>query len=513
MRLTELLERSAARAPEHVAIESGAGEGLSYGALDRQAEELAHALRSHGVGPGDRVGLQLPKSIASVVSIFASMKAGGAYVPVDSQAPLDRNTTIFGDCGVRAIVVGRAQCDALCAALTAAAAADEHAAVFSVAAELPRDLVLLTTDAERQPGPPDLAYILSTSGSTGRPKGVQLTHGNALSFVHWCADTFDVGPDDRFSSHAPFHFDLSILDIYLSLGTGGTLVLIDEDTGRQPRALAPLIAERRLTVWYSTPSILALLVQHGRLERHDASALRYVLFAGEVFPVRHLRTLTELWPTARYFNLYGPTETNVCTFHEVTLPVPAQRHEPYPIGHACAHVETRVLDERGAPVPGGTAGELCVRGAPVTAGYWNLPERTASAFHATDEGAPWYRTGDIVHGSADGYVFAGRQDRMVKRRGYRIELGEVEARLHRHPDVTEVAVIALPHEDDGVQIKAFMCWGNGSRPSLIKLKAFCANELPGSMVPDVFSHHESLPKTSTDKVDYQRLRSLGDDPA
>lgn len=196
----------------------------------------------------------------------------------------------------------------------------------------------------------DLAYILYTSGSTGKPKGVMLSHENAVSFVNWCSETFAPIAADRFSSHAPFHFDLSILDLHVCLKHGATLVLIGEDIGKDAPRLAQLIADERISIWYSAPSILALLAQYGSLARHDYSALRQVLFAGEVFPVKHLRMLCELLPGARYFNLYGPTETNVCTWYEVPLPVPPERTTPYPIGYVCSHLRARVFDEHGAAV-------------------------------------------------------------------------------------------------------------------------------------------------------------------
>jgi len=206
--------------------------------------------------------------------------------------------------------------------------------------------------------PSDLAYILYTSGSTGKPKGVMLSHDNAVSFVDWCSEVFEPTPSDRFSSHAPLHFDLSILDVHVCLKHGATLVLISDDLGKDALRLAQLIAGERITIWYSAPSILALLAQFGQLKRHDHRSLRHVLFAGEVFAVKHLRSLCEQWPGPRYFNLYGPTETNVCTYHEVVPPVPEDRTKPYPIGRVCSHLRSRVLDEHGADVPRGSEGEL-----------------------------------------------------------------------------------------------------------------------------------------------------------
>jgi len=359
------------------------------------------------------------------------------------------------------------------------------------------------------PEPASLAYLLYTSGSTGKPKGVMLSHRNAISFIDWCSETFKPKAGDRFSSHAPFHFDLSILDIYVSIKHGATLILIGEPLGKDPVRLAALISEKRLSIWYSTPSVLSWLAQYGRMEQYDDWTLRTVLFAGEVFPVKHLRVLKRLLPKPRYYNLYGPTETNVCTYYEIPAHIPEERTQPFPIGKTCSHFKTTVVDESGDEVHTGQEGELCVSGPGVMQGYWNLPELSARAFFKDSEGIRWYRTGDIVVEGSDGnYLFVGRRDRMVKKRGYRVELGEIEACLYRHPAVLEAAVIATSDEADGVKVKAFLSCQGGKRPSLIELKGFCAKNLPIYMVPDLFSFQDVLPKTSTDKIDYPKLKEI-----
>jgi acyl-coenzyme A synthetase/AMP-(fatty) acid ligase len=234
-----------------------------------------------------------------------------------------------------------------------------------------------------------------------------------------------------------------------------------------------------------------------------------VLFAGEVFAIKHLRSLTRQLPKPRYFNLYGPTETNVCTFYEATLPIPEDRVAPCPIGKTCSHLQCKVVDPEGREVPAGEEGELCVSGQGVMQGYWALPEQTAKGFLVDDAGARWYRTGDIVVEAPDGnYTYLGRRDRMVKRRGYRVELGEIEAALYQHPAIKEAAVVARPDEEAGVKITAFLSCREPKRPSLIELKRFCSERLPLYMIPDAFSWQEALPKTSTDKTDYQRLKEL-----
>jgi amino acid adenylation domain-containing protein len=344
------------------------------------------------------------------------------------------------------------------------------------------------------------------------PKGVMLSHRNALSFVEWCSEVFRPADDERFASHAPFHFDLSILDLYVPMKHGAALVLIADEIAKDPVGLAATIAERRITSWYSAPSVLSMLAQYGRMQQHDYSAVRRVLFAGEVFPVKHLRTLRNLLAGPRYFNLYGPTETNVCTYYEIPSPIPEERTQPYPIGKACSHCRAIVVNEHGQAVSTGQEGELCIAGPGVMQGYWNLPGRTADAFLEDALGERWYKTGDVVVEDPNGdYVFIGRRDRMVKKRGYRVELGEIEAGLYRHPAVEEAAVVAWTDDENGVRVKAYIsCKEAEKRPTIIELKRFCAENLPIYMVPDLFVFEQALPKTSTDKIDYQRLMELRD---
>jgi amino acid adenylation domain-containing protein len=509
--------RAARQYPDHVAvIEPGKGS-ISYRDLDAVSDRLRDRLRADGVGPGDRVGLCLHKSIDAVAAIYGILKLGAAYVPVDPGAPPARNAFILNNCAVKLAVI--------------AARFEDHLRVeLEKLGTMPRLFVLADTgggaglrraldeaEAKRpapstptaNPAPGELAYILYTSGSTGKPKGVMLSHENAVSFVDWCSEVFAPRTSDRFSSHAPFHFDLSILDIHLPLKHGATLVLVAEDIGKDPVRLAPLIADQRITCWYSAPSILSLLAQYGKLDSYDYSALRLMLFAGEVFPVKHLRTLTNLLPAPEYFNLYGPTETNVCTFYQVSLPIPDERSVPFPIGKVCSHLEARVLDDRGREAPRGDEGELCIAGRGVMQGYWSLPEQTSRAFHKDESGRRWYKTGDIVVEAADGdYTYLGRRDRMIKRRGYRVELGEIEAGLYRHPSVKEAAVVAVADEEAGHRVKVFLSCRDAKHPSLVQMKGFCAQNLPLYMIPDEFVWCDALPKTSTDKVDYQRLKAM-----
>ncbi|HUF40026.1 MAG TPA: amino acid adenylation domain-containing protein [Anaerolineales bacterium] len=510
--LVEYLEHSARARPEAVAAEEQGAGVIRYRELDELSDRLRDRLVELGVGRADRVGIYLHKSIDSLACIFGILKTGAAYVPVDPGAPAARCAYILGDCAVKVVIVERDLAGALQTELADLGAAPALVELAGVGGGGPLREALRSASPPAETATPrieDLAYILYTSGSTGKPKGVMLTHRAAISFVDWCSEAFQPEPDDRFSSHAPFHFDLSILDLYVPIKHGATVVLISEEIGKDPLRLAPLIADSRITVWYSTPSILSFLAQFGRMQRYDYSTLRTVLFAGEVFPVKHLRRLKSLLPEPEYYNLYGPTETNVCTYHPIPAVIPDDRETPYPIGKACSHYRIRVLDDAGKEVPAGEEGELCGSGPGVMEGYWNLPERTAMAFRVDESGERWYRTGDIVVEEDDGvYVYLSRRDRMVKKRGYRVELGEIESGLYRHPDVREAAVIAQQDDDFGVRTIAFLSCKGEEPPSVLELKRFCMENLPSYMVPDIFRFLAVLPKTSTDKVDYQSLKEL-----
>ena len=510
LHLCNYLEASASRFPERQAALDPDGASLTYFELNERANRVAGFLVAQGVCAGDRVGLVLPKNIHTLTILFGVMKAHAAYVPVDWASPAERIRTIMSDCRVRAAFVDRRRAELAGVAETIVWLGNHavESADTSAPSAFTWDTVL-----DHSPYQPDvaarhsddLAYILYTSGSTGIPKGVMLTHRNAASYVDWCSEVFSPSEVDRFSSHAPFHFDLSILDIYVPIKHGARVDLIPDELGKSPRELATFISSHKITVWYSTPAILGLLAEFGQLEKSDYSSLRLVLFAGEVFPVKQLRKVTIQWPSPAYYNLYGPTETNVCTYAPIPLPVPESRTEPYPIGWACSHCNALVLDPENQVVNSGDEGLLYISGPSVFSGYWARPTETAAVFIERD-GVRWYNTGDVVREDpTDGFIYVGRRDRMVKRRGYRIELGEIENALYRHPAIQEAAVISSPHPESGVRIICYIAAPEGSRPSIVEMRSFCNQNLPSYMNPDVFLFVDSLPRTSTNKINYQAL--------
>ena len=503
--LQQLVVDPAHRYPDKPAIRAR-GRSLTYAELEMRSSQLARLLRERGVERGDRVGLFFPKAVESVVAMLGVLKAGAVYVPLDPHAPARRVSAIAEDCGVRALVTTaerlrtlppqRLACTVLVSGEPLGTGEVPWSALESFPAAPPPESAIES----------DLAYILYTSGSTGQPKGVMLTHRNALTFVDWCAATFRISADDRLSNHAPLHFDLSVFDVYNALGAGATVSLIHEEITVFPQRLAAMIEDHGITVWYSVPSALVYLLLHADLAARDLDRLRLVLFAGEVFPMKYLRQLADLLPRAELYNLYGPTETNVCTYHRVDRWRLAGQ-DRLPIGRACANTEVFAVDDDGRRVGPGATGELIVRGPSVTPGYWGDPEKSRKALLADGRlGERCYRTGDLVTQDESGeYLFLGRRDSQVKSRGYRVELGDVEAALYAHPAVVEAAVIAVPDDDIGSRLRAFVAVRAGEMPTSAALQSHCAGLVPRYMVPERIEVRAELPKTSTGKTDRTRL--------
>jgi amino acid adenylation domain-containing protein len=517
--LNQLLETAAQRHPELPAVVDR-GRVISYGSLDRRANALAHLLADRGVRRGDRVGLYLEKSLESLVGIYGVLKAGAAYVPLDPTAPVLRLARIARDAGIRLILAGAETASAV-NDLSTAGAPLEHIVLLNARRD-PRsqpegvhvaDTNDLATQPEQAPSATaidlDLAYILYTSGSTGDPKGVMLSHRNALTFVDWAVEEIGVDSTDRLSSHAPLHFDLSIFDLFAAAKAAAAVVLVPPERSVFPRAVARFIEEHSITIWYSVPSVLSMLTLRGGVEDGAFPHLREILFAGEVFPVGYLRQLMGRLPHVRFYNLYGPTETNVCTFYRVE-PVPEEQVTPIPIGKAIGNVEVLVIGEDGTAVEPGAVGDLWVRGSSVMRGYWGDAEMTASRLGAPSPElanlGPLYRTGDLVRERADGNLdFLGRRDAQVKSRGHRIELGEVEAAIHAHPSVVECAAVAVPDPLVTNRIKAYVVLRDPE--SEAEVLGTCEERVPSYMVPDELEVRERLPRTSTGKIDRRALQA------
>jgi amino acid adenylation domain-containing protein len=523
--LSDLLSESAARDPNKVAARFNSAD-LTYAELDTLTNQVALMLQDLGIKRGDRVGLYVNKSFASLIGVFGIMKAGAAYVPLDPSAPVKRLSFITRNCDIKILLTAANKLKSI-PKFQEEAAGLTNIVLLEPVEQIPDDLdgldVISWHQVQLQDSAPppepgtietDLAYILYTSGSTGAPKGVMISHRTILTFINWCFETFKVEPSDRATSHAPLHFDLSTFDIYVTIKAGATVVLIPERASIFPVQLSRLLADEKITITYMVPSILTLMVNYGKLDAHDLSHLRTVLFAGEVFPIKFLREFVNLVPAPAYYNLYGPTETNVCTYYKVEpQDLEPEASLPVPIGKACENMGVFVLDETGQQVTQpGVEGELWARGSCVAQGYWGDLEKTASRFVANplqpNFQEPAYRTGDIVVLDEDGinWRFSGRRDHMIKSRGYRIELGEIETALYAHAGVKEAAVIAVPDPIVTNRLKAFVVLVDGSELDARQLQSHCSQHVPRYMIPESIDFMEALPKTSTGKVNRVALQ-------
>jgi amino acid adenylation domain-containing protein len=490
--LHELLQEAAAALPDHPAVVDGE-RTLRYGELERDANRVAHLLIGLGAGRGARVGLWFDKSLEAVVALYGVLKTGAAYVPLDPQAPPARLERQARDAGLHCLLISGGR-----------------RPEWPVGDARVVDVRMATGCPDAPPGARatelDPAYVLYTSGSTGRPKGVVLTHRNAMAFVAWAAGTFALRPDDRLSSAAPLHFDLSVFDVFAAAAAAATVVMVPLSALVLPRQLRDLVERSGITVWYSVPSLLTRLALHGGLRPGDLRTVRAVLFAGEVFPSRHLSRLMRLLPAARFANLYGPTETNVCTWHEVREP--PEEGAVLPIGRPIDGVRVLAVTGDGRRAEPGEVGELHVAGPTVMLGYWRDPLATAAALAPSPGGGVTYRTGDLGVEQPDGsFLLRGRRDAQVKSRGYRIELGEIESVLDAHEAVVECAAVAVPDDLITNRIRAVVV---AARPlEAAELAGWCAARLPRYMVPDSFDCVAALPRMSTGKVDRQRLGGDG----
>jgi amino acid adenylation domain-containing protein len=490
-------------------VEPGRG-WVSYAALDRLADGIAGRLRQLGVEPGARIGIYARRSCDAIAVMLGTLRAGCTYVPVDPAAPVERNAQVHTDCGVRATIVEECFAAGYREATRRLGGTIDVQPIGPVGLgrairEWARDDLGRGTEHQvgRATSPSELACILYTSGSTGRHKGWMMSRTAIETLVRWGHGVFRTSAADVFANHAPFSFGMSLFDIYSSLTYGAALVLLPDEVRQFATHVVDHISRERVTIFFATPAILSLIAALDDLEARDLSALRLIVFGGEVFPAPPLRTLRRRLSHLHYFNCWGSTETNIGTYYQ--LDAADDFDAPPPIGRPCEHYEARVVGIDGEVVTPGTVGELQLRGAGLTTGYLNQPTLTGERLiHTADGRPPWYRTCDLVVELPSGDLrYAGRIGRMVKLRGYRVEPGEIETRLHEHPHIKEVSVVPVegPH---GVQLVAHL---SGARLSIIELKEFCAAKLPPYMVPERFVFHAALPRTSRGKIDFQRLRA------
>jgi D-alanine--poly(phosphoribitol) ligase subunit 1 len=482
----DLLGRIADRAdavPARIA-HAGAGGQLSYGEL--QARSDAVAARLAGQLPADRspVAVLGHKEPELLVAFLGVVKAGHPYIPLDTSFPASRVAQIVEGAGARLTLT-------------------------------PPRIRELWAGGERGPapglGPDDPFYVIFTSGSTGAPKGVIITLGCLTTFLQWILDEQAFAEDEVFLNQAPFSFDLSVMDLYPCLVTGGTLVSVTASDVAEPRRLFALLAGSGITTWVSTPSFARFCLAEPSFGRRMLPRLRRFLFCGETLPAAAARQLLDRFEDAAVWNTYGPTEATVATTSVRIDRDVLARDGPLPVGRPMPGTRVVVVDDLGQEVGPGAKGEIVIAGPNVSPGYLGRPDLTQQAFCRVD-GIRAYRTGDLGRYAEGWLYFEGRRDHQVKLHGYRIELGDVEAHLCALADVRDAVV--LPMLKDGVpDLLAAFVIRVGVKPgaeleAAQRLRGELGERVPAYMVPRVVRFVDAFPMTANGKADRRRLAEL-----
>ncbi|MFG2115838.1 amino acid adenylation domain-containing protein [Streptomyces sp. NPDC048718] len=508
-------ERQAGLRGDAVAV-SGPDGRLTFRELERDANRLAHHLRSLGVGPEVPVAVRLERTTTLVTALLAVLKAGGAYVPVDPASPAERQAFMLADAGAAVLVT------------------DRTGAVDGIDGVGGAVHTVLTgpggTDVSGRPdeAPADgggavaanLAYVIYTSGSTGTPKGVMVEHRQVTALLTGVRERFGFGPDDVWSMFSSAAFDVSVWEMWGALLHGGRLVVVPDDVRRSPQDFHALLRDEGVTVLNQTPAAFRQLVRYeeetaGRGGAPAELALRVVVFAGEALSPGTLRPWLARHGEDRpeLVNMYGITETTVhSTYRRMTAAdLAGAGAGDSLIGGAFDGWTMRVVGADGDPAAAGTAGELYVGGAGVARGYLGRPALTAERFlpdpEAAVPGARRYRSGDGARELAGGdHAYLGRLDHQVKIRGYRIEPGEIENALAGHPEVRDTVVIV--DEDAAGDPRLVAYWVPAGRADAVgpsELREHLARTLPAYMVPNVFVALDRLPLTLNGKADRRAL--------
>jgi amino acid adenylation domain-containing protein len=513
--ITNLIEQSAVRYPEKDAFKC-LDDSISYKALDSKADQLASYLLDKGLIRGDRVAIFMNRCLDTAVAFYGILKSGGAFVAIDPFLPLERILIILNDCGIEHIVTTPAQTRKIklitqkAPFLKSIVGLSENLDVKTVSWEA----IFSRTLDDYSPArilEHDLASILYTSGSTGMPKGIMHSHHSLLSLAKLEADLHNLDNSDIIGNFAPLHFDQSLFGYLSGPLVGATTVIFPDSYVKLPASLSALVAKENITIWFSVPLILIQVLLHGHIEKHDFSALRWIRFGGEVFPVKQLRQLMLKWPHAKFINSYGPSELARCTYY--ILEKPPENDEPIPLGTVWNNTEYKILDTDDQPVNNGEPGELVIRTATMMIGYWNRKELTEKSFFKI-EMAPgydhiYYRTGDLVYENEQKeLMFLGRIDRQVKLRGYRIELDDIEAILLKNELITEAAVIVVKKDLEIRELEAVVCLADGAKINADDVIDFCKLFLPSYMVPQNITIMHKFPRTGTGKIDRNKIIEL-----
>ena len=483
----QLVSAQAAVTPTGVAVTAN-NEALTYAQLEERSNQLAHYLRSFGVGPDMLVGLRLDPSNIMVVAALGVLKAGAAYLPLDPTYPEERLTFMLNDSQPPVVLTKQRFARQLRAEKWREIRLDMDEAQISGCPKCAPDCA-----ASGQ----NLAYVIYTSGSTGRPKGVQITHDSLLNLVFWHQRRFDVKPSDRATQLASPAFDAAVWEMWPYLTAGASVFLAGDGIRNEPETLLNWLVAQGITITF-VPTPLAETMM--ALKWPSETALRIFLTGADTL---HTYPPPDLPFTL--FNNYGPTECTVVASSSLVR----SDHRPDvlpPIGRPIANTQIYILNEQMQQAPAGTAGEIYIGGAGVARGYLNRPELTAEKFirnpFSSDPNSRLYKTGDLGRFLPDGQIaFVGRIDEQIKIRGYRVEPNEITTILNRHPMV-QVSLVSFREDASGNKsLVAYVVPRSGTKPTDKDLRHFLSSELPDYMIPGIFVHLDSVPVNASGKID------------
>ena len=446
---------------------------VSADILNAKILYLADILKDIGIKEKDRVVIYLPRGIDGMVVIHAITLIGGVYVPLSIKDPDVRILDIIEGVNPK-LIIGKGKCLSYIKHLEWL---NIDALDFDKLVDKKNIPIFLST--EENP-----AVILYTSGSTGYPKGIVLSRRAVKSFVYWAGDTFSISNVSKIASLAPLNFDLSLFDIFTSLNFGASVYFIPDNLTMSPSQLTTWLIKHEITIWYTVPSMLTFWVSKGNLKHTLLPRLKTILFAGEVLPVNMLMKLVRFLPQVEFYNLYGPTETNVCCYWKVDKSRLSSM-ESIPIGRAACKSQLQVNSSNN---------ELMMMGPNLMSGYWNGRDCILPV-----DGNGWFCTGDEVEMNEYGeYLYVGRLNRMIKYFGHRIEPNEVEKALYHIPEVLECVVIEFKGNKGESIIGAYIVAENTTS---VRIKNSLKKYLPSYMIPTFFYMADSLPKLANGKTD------------
>lgn len=497
----QLFEEQVMRTPTAVAVTHG-NRSMTYVELDARAEQLAATLRQKGVLPDDVVAICVDRGIEMVVGLLGILKAGGAYLPLDPTYPPERLQYMLEDAAPRLVLAQKQYEIVRRGGEMQVIELDRQVEVGARWAQ-PAGRRCRTRNAD------NLLYVIYTSGSTGRPKGTAMPHSSMVNLIEWQRTALPDTTGTRVLQFAALSFDVAFQEIFTTLCSGGTLLLVEEWVRRDVRALFELLRAQRVERLFLPPMMLQALAEYANGAGVAALHLRDVITAGEQLRISdEIRAFFARAPTCRLHNHYGPTETHVVT--ALTLTGSPDQWPALPtIGRPIANTQIHVLDQSLQPVPLGVIGEIYIGGANLARGYLKRPDLTAARFVAnpfdSQRSPRLYKTGDLGRWRPNGTIeYLGRNDDQVKIRGFRIELGEVEAQLARHEHVREVAVVAR-EDAGGRRLVAYATLREPLQGAVEKLRAHAEQSLPEHMVPSAFVVLEQMPLTPSGKLNRRAL--------